>query len=234
MNIEQKALELARLRDELSAPLIDEDFERWIGLLAQVHSVVESLQEALIKRSSVTVQNPEAATVLREIHLSDFENIERLGEELLYSWFSPREYGLELSLVDALILPISVPAPMRVFVEEARQCYAFGQYNAVYSLSRTILESAVNDLCIRAKHMPKRILDEDLFYKEGYSFRKRLSFLSSGSRLERIAGQYKVLCGVIHGGATADGFESLKALVETLGLVRDLYASNRHTIRGAT
>src|ERR1035438_1843409 len=73
----------------------------------------------------------------------------RIG--MLYSWFSDRDYALGLSRVNTLISPITIPPELRAFVEEARQCYALSQSNAVYSLSRTILEAAVNDLCVRTR-----------------------------------------------------------------------------------
>src|ERR1017187_5379525 len=105
----------------------------------------------------------------------------RIG--MLYSWFSDRDYALGLSRVNTLISPIAIPPELRTFVEEARQCYALSQSNAVYSLSRTILEAAVNDLCVRTRRMPKYIVDEALFDDERYSFRNRLKLLADGPRV---------------------------------------------------
>src|SRR5438105_8634421 len=226
MNIEERALELKRLRQQADEYLSAGHIELWLEVVHEQCGAIEQLQRALLSQSVHVVRSPAATKILREIDLTDVEELERFGKELLYSWFSPRDYALGLSRVNALISPIPVSPSLRDFVDEARQCCAFGQSNAVYSLSRTILEAAVNDLCIRTKYMPKYVLDEDLFNDERYTFSRRLSHLSSGDRYTRIYGHYKLLCRVIHGATTVSCGEAVTALAETLGFIHELYAIN--------
>jgi hypothetical protein len=143
----------------------------------------------------------------------------RIG--MLYSWFSDRDYALGLSRVNTLISPIAIPPELRTFVEEAPQCYALSQSNAVYSLSRTILEAAVNDLCVRTRRRANKRC----------SFKKRLGHLADGPRVNLIYDHYSLLCRVVHGSVTVTCGEALAALLATLGFVHSLYADNQHRIQ---
>jgi hypothetical protein len=72
----------------------------------------------------------------------DENDIENLGSDLFYSWFSHYEYIEGLYEIGSLTLSCGkVPANLSKFVDEARHCYTFQQYNAVFSLCRTILEA---------------------------------------------------------------------------------------------
>ena len=73
--------------------------------------------------------------------------------DLLYAKFSHYEYVRNLYEINSLILTRKVPRNLEIYISEARYCYAFGQYNAVYSLCRTILEFCLKYLyCIKYKN----------------------------------------------------------------------------------
>ena len=231
MNIEEQALELAEIRRRASEALTSGDIDTYLELIVPQATAVERLQNALLGDAVHVVKDPDARRLLADIELSDIEGIEEASNRLLRSWLFPRDYVLALSRVNALISPVPVPETLRQFVEEARQCYAFQQPNAVYSLSRTILETAVNDICVRIGRMPKHVLHEDDFRE--WSFSRRLGLLSSGPCHTRAYDHYKLLCRLVHGGTTVTSGDALTALAETLGYVSQLYAVHRHAMRGS-
>ncbi|MFC1556954.1 hypothetical protein ACFL6I_19655 [candidate division KSB1 bacterium] len=80
--------------------------------------------------------------------------IEQLGLDLFYSWFSHYEYIEGFCSIGTLILEKGkIPDYLAHFLDEARICYAFQQYSAVYSLCRTILEITVRNVCIKLKNL---------------------------------------------------------------------------------
>ena len=85
----------------------------------------------------------------------DENEIEKLGSDLFYSWFCDYEYILGLYEIGALTLSCGeVPENLSRFVSEARHCYTFQQYNAVFSLCRTILEVCIKDIATKCKILP--------------------------------------------------------------------------------
>ncbi len=86
----------------------------------------------------------------------DDSEVEQLGLDLFYSWYSHYEYIEALYDIGSLIVSITIPETLRTYVSEARSCYAFQQYNAVYGLCRTILESAIRHTCERKGFIKKR------------------------------------------------------------------------------
>ena len=85
----------------------------------------------------------------------DENDIENLGSDLFYSWFSHYEYIKGLYEIGALTLWCGkVPRNLSGFVDEARHCYTFQQFNAVFSLCRTILEICIKDVATTCKILP--------------------------------------------------------------------------------
>jgi len=85
----------------------------------------------------------------------DENDIENLGSDLFYSWFSHYEYLQGLYEIGALTLSCGkVPENLSRFVDEARHCYTFQQFNAVFSLCRTILEVCIKDVATKCKILP--------------------------------------------------------------------------------
>ncbi|RJR22306.1 MAG: DUF4145 domain-containing protein [Desulfobacteraceae bacterium] len=86
----------------------------------------------------------------------DENDIENLGSDLFYSWFSHYEYIQGLYEIGSLVLSCGkIPDNLSRFVAEARNCYTFQQYNAVFSLCRTIIESCIKDLAVINKIIPR-------------------------------------------------------------------------------
>lgn len=83
------------------------------------------------------------------------QQIEALGSDLLYSWISHYEFVEALYDIGSVVIAAgSVPTTLTRFLDEARHCYAFQQYSAVCSLSRTMLEIAMRDLAVKTGALP--------------------------------------------------------------------------------
>jgi hypothetical protein len=222
MNIEQKALELIDSRRRATAALSSGDLDLWLEIIPQQFRLIEELQGVRLRNSVIIAKNLEVAEVLREIDPCGIENPSEVGERLLYDWFDSRDYALGLARADAFISTITVPTELQVFIGEARQCYALGQYCAVYALSRTILETALTDICLRISFIPADA-DPKRYYWD-YPLKKRIERLATGTLKDRIKTLYYDKTSVlIHGGTTAHGGDALEALAESLALVHLLY-----------
>lgn len=87
----------------------------------------------------------------------DAADINRLSSKL-YEWFSHYEYIEGLYEIGSLVVGVSVPPALTSYLDEARQCYAFQQYDGMNALSRIVLE-------VGLKHYAER---KKLLYKAAY------------------------------------------------------------------
>lgn len=236
MNIEKHALRLAELNQRYEEILAygkllhDDDIGLFLDLISEKGQLWRKISDELMRNSTYVVKDSVARETIEKMGLPDAEDLhDEDCEELLWNWLSPRGYAVGLAQVSALIAPVNVPPLLKQFIEEARQCYALQQPNAVYSLSRTILETSINDICVRIGKIPRRVLDEDDF--KDYSFPYRLSLLASGSRFERIRDCYKLLCRTVHGTTAVTLNDALTALLEVLTYVSQLYLVHQHSFR---
>lgn len=151
----------------------------------------------------------------------DEDEIEEMGWDLFYSWYSHYEYIKSLYSIGSLILGISVPDNLVSFVSQARSCYAFQQYLAVYSLCRTILETSIRDICLRKKFIKE---DKDnVCYIESYHVGDLINKVSRGILKEKIKEIYHKTSSLIHGRKTISKKEARETFKETLKIVQDLY-----------
>lgn len=81
----------------------------------------------------------------------DVDRLERLSEDLFFSWFDPYGYVEQLYEVGSLVLGVrKLPDFLEDLVNELRNCFVFQQYNATCALCRTVLEISVRDIFDRA------------------------------------------------------------------------------------
>ncbi len=161
-------------------------------------------------------------------HIFDFENLDwdeldQLASDELYSWFGPTGYIERLIEIGALILDVHVPPKLEFLVEETRRCYAFEQHIAVYSLCRTLLESAMRDIClrtggIRENRNPRPCALIKHLSKDDTALRKRIENL------------YGRLSHIAHGSKFCDSNGVQAAFRETASMVQVLYEKNRGRI----
>jgi hypothetical protein len=127
-------------------------------------------------------------------------------------------------MVDVLVAPFRLPLGLEQTLREARECYAIGHDVAVQSLSRTILEAAVNDIAVRTRRLPREAVEHDMFREYPPKTRIRLV---SGDQFEQIHQHYRELCRVVHCLTTQALEGSLGSLTKTIGYVQYLYETNK-------
>src|SRR5207244_3460431 len=131
------------------------DAEGWFRALNPELAAADELRSYLLSHPVVISDDTEMKELLSGFPVSDLDDGDKVGSELLFSWISPSEYASRLAQVNILIAPFEIPFDLRCFLDEARQCYGFGQFAAVQSLCRTILEAAVNEIVVRTGRLSK-------------------------------------------------------------------------------
>lgn len=260
MNTEEAALELADLKKTASEALAKGEVEAALKAFSDQIDQVKKLRLQLAENHIVTVQSVEAKKVLLEVRLDaaeeeqaiaailsrieddgtcgllieDSKDIDELSGKLFYSWFSPRDYVLGLFRTGAIIVRCPVPQELRGFVEEARQCFALSQHNAVLSMCRTIIESTVTDIGVHIGFIPPSEVARPDFYKnKKYSTWNRIDKVSTEPLRTQIHDLYAHASALIHGRKTVGPATALKALKETLQIVEQLYSQHHLSIRNA-
>jgi hypothetical protein len=228
MSIEALARELIGYQDKSKRLLESGDIDAWLGALTPELRLVEQLRTRLLNHSVVVTDDPAVKQVLSGIDLTEIEDFDKVGSKLLYSWISPAEYGARFAEVSVLVAPFQIPFDLHRFLDEARQCYALGQFSAVQSLSRTILEAAVNDIAVRTGQMPQAAVEQDM--SREYPTSKRIR-LVAGDRFDQIYQHYRDLCKVVHGLSTSATSGALGSLTKTIGFVQHLYEQHKVHIK---
>jgi len=115
---------------------------------------VSSIIQLIVAGEPLQVEKVLAASSFLKGELDEVD-LDELGSDLFYSWFCSDDYIRGLCEIGALVISCGeIPANLTKFVYEARDCYAFQQYNAVFSLCRTILEVCIKDLAAIYKLIP--------------------------------------------------------------------------------
>lgn len=153
-----------------------------------------------------------------------FDQLDQLASDELYSWFDPMSYIERLIQIGTLILDIDIPKELEFIAKEARLCYAFEQYIAVSSLCRTLLESAMRDICIRTGDIKKNEDDKpsklrNIISKDDPALKTRIKKL------------YRRLSKIIHGSIPNDLINVQSTFKETALIVQELYERNRNRIK---
>ena len=155
--------------------------------------------------------------------LSDTEQWD-LGSELLFSWFSHYEYVRNIFKVNTLILTVKIPSVLWVYVNEARNCFAFQQHGAAIAMCRTILEAAAKDLCERKGLLQKE--SEKIVEINPKVFHQLIKAVARGSLKRRAVRLYfHDACPVVHGDRSVGPEEALRVLRETTNLIQELYSA---------
>jgi hypothetical protein len=228
MSIEALARELIDLRKKSQRLLRAGDIDACLDALTPAFRLVEELRTRLLNHSVVVTDDPAVKQILRGIDLTDVEDLDKIGSELLFCSTSPAEYGASFAEVSILVAPFQIPHDLRCFLDEARKCYAFGLFSAVQSFSRTILEAAVNDIAVRIGKMPQEAVEKDMLKK--YPMKQRVCWVA-GDRVEQVYQHYCDLSKVVHGTSTCAASGVLGSLTKTIVFVQHLYEQHKDQIK---
>lgn len=155
--------------------------------------------------------------------LSDKE-VWDLGSHLLYSWISHYEYVRNIFKVNTLILTAKIPSVLRVYFDEARNCFALQQHNAAITMCRAILEAAAKDLCERKGLFQKA--SDKIVEINSKVFHQLIKAVAHGSLKKRAVRLYfHDACPVVHGDRSVGPEEALRVLRETTSVVQELYSA---------
>lgn len=246
----EKAFELGDLNKKATEFALEPNFDETINTILKYYSLKSELSEFFIDLPVSKINNPQARELLRKIFSPDGLHIERMSKAILeilqinsqpeiyfsdkdyrklqelasdhlYSWFGPYEYVERLLKIGFVILGISVPDSFHKFVDQARQCYAFQQYLAVYSLCRTILEIAVRDVGQKKGKLPhdKGKVKEDILRRFGDMKNKIVPTFQK----DEIGKIYDKASGLIHGNKIVGESEAVELFERTLKAVYALY-----------
>ena len=237
MSLQDDALRLVELDQEVVRAVVEGKREAFGAALGAYMELRKSLKIRLLDESAASVANAEATEVLRKIGggeglasdkvierlaaLSgedislEFDNaeLEELGSELFYSWYSHYEYVTGLAELRPLILRGAAPESVTRLVRQVKDCYAFQQYDAAFGLCRTLLEASIRDICERCGLFPD--LGENVVLYEKYNWGQLRDKVSSGSLRERLRDLYGRLCEVMHARKTATRKEAREGLCQT-------------------
>lgn len=212
-------VQFSELKKQLKTVLIDipvakihDDFARRI--LVKVNQNEPFQTDRIVQAISSQVDEP--------VDLDELDNEEFAAlAPKLYEWFSHYEYIEGLYEIGSLIVAVSVPPTLVSYLDEARQCYAFQQYNAMNALCRTVLEIALKHYGERKGLLPKvgdkvRDLDE-------YRPTKLIQLVRDSALRSRTRDLYFKTSTVLHGNKLASAEEAKKTFKEMLGVIQDLY-----------
>lgn len=193
-------------------------------LLTIVQNISQGRYSVLDEYAIMAFQIIDKNITLEDIEMLDENEIDKLGKEQFYSWFSHYEYIQGLMDIGSLIVGIKVPPLLKEVVHEAKQCYAFQQYRAVLVLCRSILEISVKHICCRKNLFPSNRIDD---FNLGKELRDAVTNNDENLRI-KLKEMYREASFVIHGSKEKEiKSQDVKIfLSETMCLVQDLFLHN--------
>lgn len=253
ITLTKSALRLKEINRLAVKAAIEGPSKELLKLLDEFRNVKKSIKISLIDTDIPKVDDKEAKNIINRIvneHIFDADNMiarlenitgvelnvsslepeetDQLESDLFYSWFSGYEYVNGLYEIGALILGVSVPEKLVKFVSEARSCFAFQQYNALYSLCRTIIEVAVRDICTRKGLIEEKkdnVVAFERYQKDNIS--QLINKISYGSLRRTIKDiYYNKTSFLIHGHKTTKRAEAKALFRETMTAVQQLYVAS--------
>ena len=210
-----------KLKKEIKTTLMEHHVIKVQNKLAQEIIQKISLNIPLLLDRKIDLLIPEDITVSE---LTE-EEIEELGSNLFYSWFSHYEYITRMYDISALILNCGeIPNYLEKFVSEARNSYVFQNYLAVYSLCRTILEIGVRDMGVRKGFLKEK--NGKIIHQKSYRMEliDLIDMATKGkgrirNKMHQIRKKTNFL---IHGRKTVSPEEAKEMLKTTLKVIHEL------------
>ena len=248
MALQDDALRLAELNQKVVQSLANGDTGGFRRALDAYRNLKACLKKQLLDEDVVVVEDEKAGEILRKIHRNDGfqsdaifariedltgdsleawnisdEDVEELGGEKFYSWYSDIDYVKALFDLRPLILQCETSENVKRLVDQIKNCYAFQQYDAAFGLCRTLLEAGIREICARRGLFPE-LTDDDLLY-EHLTWKRLRNRVARGELElnERLKSLYERQCRVLHARSAATARESRDVFQETLHLIEKLY-----------
>jgi hypothetical protein len=225
MPIDALAHELIDCQQTAKRLLEAGDMDAWLAAMPAEFRAAERLRSHLLNNSVVVTDDPVVKQLLAGMDLTELDDADKVGRDLLWGAISPSEYATSLAFVDVLIAPFQIPSDLRQFLTEARKCYALGYDVAVQSLCRTILEAAINDIAVKTGKVPKEAVEQNLYRQ--YPLWQRCQSVAGDLHKQIYDDLYCSLCKVVHGRTTSGTHGALGSLTKTIGFVQHLYELNK-------
>ena len=240
MSLEQDFKKLKKLDKQIKKNITEGNFDTIKETLVEFMVLKEEIKKELMEHSTYKIKDRLLLPTIKKVQqnelfladtiLKNKDNPEKKFEydmledyeidelqDVLYVWFGPDQYIRSLYEIGTLIVSISIPVFLKIYVSEARQCYAFQQYNAVYGLCRTILETAVRHTCER-----KGLIGKGHRSKPKYGTLVKKFNIGLKDKLQK---NYKDMSEMLHGGKTISCGEARAMFKKTLETVEEVYSS---------
>ncbi len=249
MPLQDDLLELAALDRRVVRAVIESNWEDLKAGLSAYQVLRRDIRNHLLDQTAISISNADAVALLQKIttgeglptdkiieHLHSVsgskqapeefteDELEALGSELFYSWFSHYEYISGLAELRPLVVSGSVGESISRLVRQVKDCYAFQQYDAAYSLCRTLIEASIRNICVRRELFPD--LGENVILFERFSWSQLRDKVATGALRERLTSLYSDLSTVLHGRRSVSKDDARRAFEETLRVVEQMYAAH--------
>lgn len=249
MPLQDDLLELAARDRRVIRAFMESDWEGLKTALNEYQALRRDIRVRLLDQTTVSISDPDAVALLQKITtgeglptdkflqhlhsvsgsnqtLEEFgdDDFEALGSELFYSWFSHYEYIRGLAELRPLVVSGAVGETVSRLIRVVKDCYAFQQYDAAYSLCRTALEASIRDICVRRQLFSD--LGENVVLFERFNWSQLRDKVSSGELRQRLSALYADLSAVLHGRRTVPKDEARLAFENTLQTIEQLYAAH--------
>jgi len=249
MPLQDDLLKMAALDRRVIRAFMESNREGLQTALSEYQALQQDIRTDLLDQTVVSISDPDVIALLQKVttgeglptdkflkHLHSVSGVEEildkfgddefeaLGSELFYSWFSHYEYLNGLADLRPLVVRGEVSESVSRLVRQIKDCYAFQQYDAAYSLCRTALEAAIRDICVRRHLFPD--LGENVVLFAKFNWNQLRDKVSSGPFRDRLSCLYSDLCTVMHARKTVGKDEARLAFEETLQVIEQLYVVN--------
>ena len=249
MALQDDILRLTRLDRQVVQALLEgntEEFPRALGAYLELRS---NLKREMFDESVISVEDARAREILHKISSGDGlqsdkiverlqelgggdlavrelddADVEELGSELFYSWYSHHEYVRTLAELRPLILRRGTSESVKRLTGQIKSCYAFQQYDAAFGLCRTLIEASIRDICVRRRLLPEPANDAVLLEK--YSWEDLRNKVSCGPLNQSLKDLYRRLSEVLHARRAVGIADVREVFEETLLVIEDLYESH--------
>ena len=231
--------------------VIEWDTDKLFDLIEEYGELKKNIRERLLTQSSVKLSNQKAREIIRIIdsgtglqidaiiklmedkfeieglcnninQLEDYK-IEEIASDVYHSWFSHAEYVRGLFNINSLIFGATIPSALEKYIDEARTCFAFQCYIAVFAMCRTILETSLRDVAQRIDLLPKDETNIIHLKTKKIKWSDLANKIVPGQLRNQIDEIYSSTSFLIHGNKTVNKEEATITFKKTISVIQALY-----------